>query len=122
MRGGRGVWRMAVTRGIGSHLRLCRETGADGMPLIGGEVVANMGNDSGRRGVVSSRLRERCRRFNAAHALQVAAGKARAAEFTLAHQARFGHVSFSAFSARWRAEQGMAPLSAGDVRGTSVPR
>ncbi len=62
------------------------------------------------------RRREQCRGFNADRAHQVAAGRVRAGEFTPAHQSQAGQASFSAFSARWRAEQGLPPLSVEDAR------
>ena len=62
-----------------------------------------------------------CRVWNADRDHQAQAGKARAAQFTLASQSQAGHASFAAFSARWRAEQGLAPLAAEDVRRYLTP-
>jgi hypothetical protein len=53
-----------------------------------------------------------CQGWNAERAHQVRAGKARAQQFTTAHQRAAGQAAFTAFSARWRAAQGLAPLSA----------
>ncbi len=57
-------------------------------------------------------LAERCRAWNANHAHQVSAGRAGAAEFTIEYQRRAGHAAWNAFSAKFRAQQGLAPLSA----------
>jgi hypothetical protein len=62
---------------------------------------------------VASDLRAvQCRMWNATRAHQVAAGKARAAQMTQEERSAFGHAAFSAFSARFRAVQGLPPLSA----------
>ncbi len=53
-----------------------------------------------------------CRTWNALRVHQVAAGRARAAQMTLEERRAFGHAAFSAFSARFRAVQGLPPLSA----------
>jgi hypothetical protein len=52
-----------------------------------------------------------CRQWNAEHAHQVATGKARAAQMTHEERIAFGHATFDAFSARFRAVQGLPPLS-----------
>ena len=52
-----------------------------------------------------------CPEWNADHQHQVLAGQARAQQFTPDYQAAAGHASFDAFSARWRAQQGLCPLS-----------
>jgi hypothetical protein len=57
-------------------------------------------------------LAERCRAWNANHARQVSAGRARAAELTVEYQRRAGNAAWNAFSTRFRAQQGLAPLSA----------
>ena len=44
------------------------------------------------------------------------AGRARAGQFTHEYQVQAGHQSYSAFSARWRAWQGLPPLSAEAVQ------
>jgi hypothetical protein len=54
----------------------------------------------------------RCRQWNAEHAHQVAAGKARAAQMSREECIAFGYAAFDAFSARFRALQGLPPLSA----------
>jgi hypothetical protein len=54
---------------------------------------------------------ERCLAWNSDLAHQRLAGRARARQFTRDYQTQAGQCSFSAFSARWRAEQGLAPLS-----------
>ena len=59
--------------------------------------------------------------WNADHAHQVLAGQARAQEFTSEYQQQAGHASFAAFSARWRAEQGLGPLDAEAVRRYVTP-
>jgi len=59
---------------------------------------------------------ERCRTWNADHAHQVYAGRARATGFTPEHQQRAGNAAWNAFSARFRAQQGLAPLSAEAAR------
>jgi hypothetical protein len=69
-----------------------------------------------RRCLAQLRRSVQCHIWNADRAHQVAAGKARAAQFTPESQAAAGHASFAAFSARWRAEQGLAPLSAADAQ------
>ena len=56
-----------------------------------------------------------CREWNADHQHQVLAGQARAQQFTPEYQAAAGHASFAAFSARWRAQQGLCPLSVNDL-------
>jgi hypothetical protein len=60
-------------------------------------------------------------RWNADRSHQVAAGKARARRFTLVHQRAAGNASWDAFSARWRAGQGIAPLSAEAARKYVTP-
>ena len=54
----------------------------------------------------------RCQGWNADRTHQVLAGKARAQQFTTAYQQAAGHAAWDAFSARWRALQDLAPLSA----------
>lgn len=56
------------------------------------------------------RTQSQCAAWNTDKAHQRAAGKARAARFTIEHQRAAGHASFSAQSAKWRAHQGLAPL------------
>lgn len=64
----------------------------------------------------------RCRAWNADRAHQRAAGQARAATgFTHEHQEAAGHCSFAAFSARYRASQGLRPLSGEWVRRYVTP-
>lgn len=53
----------------------------------------------------------RCQAWNADRAHQVMAGKARAKQFTTAHQSAAGVASFAAFAARFRAEHGSPPLN-----------
>ena len=62
-----------------------------------------------------------CRGWNADPAHQIAAGRARAARFTHEYQSEAGHTAFAAFSARWRASQGLPPLSADDARKYVTP-
>ncbi len=50
-----------------------------------------------------------CRTWNATRAHQVAAGKAHAAQMTQDEPSAFGHAAFNAFSARFRAVQGLPP-------------
>jgi hypothetical protein len=57
-------------------------------------------------------LGEQCLAWNSDPAHQRVAGQARARQFTKDSQTQAGQRSFSAFSARWRASQGLAPLSA----------
>jgi hypothetical protein len=54
----------------------------------------------------------RCQKWSAVHAHQVAAGKARTAQMTREERSVYGHATFDAFSARFRAQQGLPPLSA----------
>ena len=54
---------------------------------------------------------EQCLDWNTDPAHQRLAAHARARQFTHASQAQAGHCSYAAFSARWRAGQGLAPLS-----------
>ena len=61
--------------------------------------------------VSSASRAAQCRTWNALRAHQVAAGRARAAQMTLEERRAFGHAAFSAFSARFRAVQGLPPLS-----------
>lgn len=58
----------------------------------------------------------RCRRWNRGAAHQRTAGQSRAQAFTPDHQTRAGHASWDASSARWRAMQGLCPLSAHAAR------
>jgi hypothetical protein len=51
----------------------------------------------------------------------VAAGKARAAQFTTTSQSAAGHASFDAFSARWRACQRLSPLTVQAARRYITP-
>ena len=72
---------------------------------------------------VSSDVRAaQCRTWNATRTHQVAAGKARAAQMTQDERSAFGHAAFDAFSARFRAVQGLPPLSAGAARRYLTPR
>ena len=63
----------------------------------------------------------RCRGWNADPQHQVRAGQARARQFTPASQQQAGFASWDAFSARWRASGGLAPLSAAAVRKYVTP-
>lgn len=63
-----------------------------------------------------------CRAWNATRGHQVAAGKARAAQMTQDERSAFGHAAFAAFSARFRAVQGLPPLSADAARRYLTPR
>ena len=63
-----------------------------------------------------------CRKWNATRTHQVAAGKARAAQMTQDERSAFGHAAFSAFSARFRAVQGLPPLSAAAAQRYLTPR
>jgi hypothetical protein len=54
---------------------------------------------------------EQCLAWNSDPAHQRLAGQARARQFSREYQVQAGQQSFSAFSARWRARQGLAPLS-----------
>lgn len=74
-----------------------------------------------RRCLAHLRRSVQCHIWNTDRAHQVAAGKARAAQFTPASQAAAGHASFATFSARWRAEQGIAPLTAIDAQRYITP-
>ena len=58
---------------------------------------------------------EQCLQWNGDHEHQRMAGQARARQFTRDYQVQAGCRSFSAYSARWRASQGLAPLSADAV-------
>lgn len=49
--------------------------------------------------------------WNSDLAHQRLAGQARARQFTGDYQAQAGHRAYAAFSARWRAGHGLAPLS-----------
>ena len=62
--------------------------------------------------VSSASRAAQCRTWNALRVHQVAAGRARAAQMTQEERRAFGHAAFSAFSARFRAVQGLPPLSA----------
>ncbi|HET9751314.1 MAG TPA: hypothetical protein VFP52_00065, partial [Myxococcales bacterium] len=62
-----------------------------------------------------------CRGWNADPQHQVMAGQARARQFTPASQQQAGFASWDAFSARWRAAGGLAPLSADAVRKYVTP-
>lgn len=74
-----------------------------------------------RRCLAQLRRSTQCHIWNANRTHQIAAGKARAARFTPEHQSAAGHASFDAFSARWRAHQGLAPLVAEHVRQYVTP-
>jgi hypothetical protein len=63
-----------------------------------------------------------CRAWNATRTHQVAAGKARAAQMTQDERSAFGRAAFSAFSARFRAVQGIPPLSAAAAQRYLTPR
>jgi hypothetical protein len=80
--------------------------------------------------IASDARAAQCRTWNAMRAHQVAAGKARAAQMTQDERSAFGHAAFDAFSARFRAVQGLPPLSAaaarrylapGDIRRLGMP-
>jgi hypothetical protein len=60
-------------------------------------------------------------RWNADHQHQVLAGKARAQHFTHESQQAAAFSSWDAFSVRWRASQGLRPLSADAVRKYLTP-
>ncbi len=65
--------------------------------------------------------RLQCQGWNADHTHQVLAGKARAQQFTPDYQQTAGFASWEAFSARWRASGGLAPLSADAARKYVIP-
>jgi hypothetical protein len=65
--------------------------------------------------------RLQCQGWNADHTHPVLAGRGRAQQFTRAYQQAAGHASWDAFSARWRALQGLGPLSAEAVRRYLTP-
>jgi hypothetical protein len=54
---------------------------------------------------------DQCLQWNSGPEHQRLAGQARARQFTREHQAQAGQSSYVAVSARWRAGQGLAPLS-----------
>ena len=56
-----------------------------------------------------------CQQWNAQTDHQRHAGQVRAQSFTSASQQIAGFASWAAFSARWRAEQGLPPLEASSV-------
>jgi len=72
--------------------------------------------------VYSEARAAQCRMWNATRAHQVAAGKARAARMTQDERSAFGHAAFDAFSARFRAVQGLPPLSADAAARDLTPR
>jgi hypothetical protein len=72
--------------------------------------------------VASDSRAAQCRNWNATRAHQVAAGKARAAQMTQEERSAFGHAAFSAFSARFRAVQGLPPLSTAAAQRYLTPR
>jgi hypothetical protein len=60
--------------------------------------------------------------WNATRTHQVAAGKARAAQMTQEERSAFRRAAFLAFSARFRAVQGLPPLSAAAAQRYLTPR
>jgi hypothetical protein len=62
-----------------------------------------------------------CLGWNTDHDHQVLAGQARAQQFTPEYQQAAAFASWAAFSARWRASQGLGPLSAEAVRKYLTP-
>lgn len=72
--------------------------------------------DRGYRELLKRRRAAQCREWNASRSHQVKAGKGRAVAFTREYQSRAGHCSFSAFSARFRAQQGLSPLVRSDAQ------
>lgn len=63
-----------------------------------------------------------CQEWNADSAHQLMAGKVRAQAFTREYQAAAAHAQQTQFSARWRAEQGLPPLSAAAVQRYLTPQ
>ena len=61
-------------------------------------------------GLPVSRM-DQCNGWNSDPDHQRVAGQARARQFSHEHQVEAGHHAFSAYSARWRAGQGLPPLS-----------
>jgi hypothetical protein len=72
--------------------------------------------------VASDARAAQCRTWNATRTHHVAAGKARAAQMTPKEWVAFGHAAFAAFSACFRAVQGLLPLSAAAARRYLTPR
>lgn len=66
-------------------------------------------------------LAARCQEWNADRDHQRMAGKVRAQAFTSAYQSVAAHAQQTQFSARWRAEQGLPPLSAAAVQRYLTP-
>ena len=66
-------------------------------------------------GLPVSRM-DQCHCWNSDPDHQRVAGQARARQFTHEHQVEAGQQSFSAYSSRWRARQGLVPLSAEDAQ------
>jgi hypothetical protein len=78
------------------------------------------GADEGEPGAYEL-LATRCKQWNADRDHQRMAGKIRAQAFTSTYQAAAAHAQQTQFSAQWRAEQGLPPLSAEAVRRYLTP-
>lgn len=91
----------------------CQSAAAIALPL---ETLVRLCNDH-----LAARRQAMCRARDADPAHQRTAGIARGAGRTRADQSAAGHASQTAFSARWRAEQGLAPLSTAAVRRYLTP-
>lgn len=87
--------------------------------------VANAGAPARRKEVRTTQMSmtqspsptEQCLEWNRDPAHQRMAGQARSRQFTRDYQTQAGHCCFAAFSARWRAGQGLAPLSVEAAQG-----